>query len=285
MTRYATTQLFRRSLILILLNVLLPIHIIAVCYELADDSIDIVIPSCEKDLETLELAIRHAVQHVAGVRRVIVVSDHRFTDQAEWFDEKLYPFTKEQVEKALDRKEKKVGKRVGWYYQQLLKLYAHRVIPGLSSNVLILDSDTIFLRPVQFINARNGSLFCPSSEHHNPYYRHMKKFVGINQYNVKQSGISHHMLFQRAVLDHLFETVEQKHDCLLWEAFCRCVSVKELRKSGASEYEIYFNFALHHTDQVAVRPLKFANISSCSELDKWRVAGYDFVSCHSYLRN
>ena len=46
----------------------------------------------------------------------------------------------------------KKEKRIGWYYQQLLKQYAPFVIPKISSNVLILEPDTIFLKQVTFMN-------------------------------------------------------------------------------------------------------------------------------------
>ena len=100
----------------------------------------------------------------------------------------------------------------GWYYQQLLKLYALYAIPKISSNVLCLDSDTVFLNPVSFISEEGGSLFNPGYEYHKPYFEHIARFVpGLKKVYPKYSGISHHMLFQKPIMDDLFADVEKKH--------------------------------------------------------------------------
>ena len=57
------------------------------------------------------------------------------------------------------------------------------------------------------------------------------------------------------VLDDLFRRVERQHRCPLWQAFLGVVHPGEA--SGASEYEIYFNFALlYHADKVRIRQLQ-----------------------------
>ncbi len=253
-------------------------------YAAAFEPIDVVIPCTDKDIETLPYCIEAALKNVQNIRRVIIVSSTNLTDRAEWFDEALFPFSKEDVRKALDRKKKKVGSRLGWYYQQLLKFYAPRVIPGISSNVLILDADTIFLRPVSFLSDEGGSLFCYDKKKFLFYHEHMQKLVGIKRVYPSYSGIVHHMLFQRNVIDALFNTIENKHRVPVWKAFCRCVDPKSLSYSGASEYEIYFNFALTYFPQCQLRPLKFRDVDSLENQDTWIEEGYDFISCHSYLR-
>ena len=67
-------------------------------------------------------------------------------------DEKIFPFTHESIaleifennNKALTYLNKS-NNRIGWIFQQLIKLYANFIIPNISSNMLILDADTIFL--------------------------------------------------------------------------------------------------------------------------------------------
>lgn len=246
--------------------------------------IDVVIPCTEKDLETLPYCIDAALKNIENIRRIIIISSERLTDQAEWFDEALFPFSKEEVRKELDRGKNKVGSRLGWYYQQLLKLYAPRVIPGISSNVLILDSDTIFLRPTSFLSNEEGSLFCYARKNYLFYYEHMQKLVGIKRVYPMYSGVVHHMLFQREVIDALLNQIEKIHGIFAWKAFCRCVDPRSLTYSGASEYEIYFNFALTCFSQSQLRLLKFRDISRIENLNTWIEEDYDFVSCHSYLR-
>ncbi|MDB6082063.1 MAG: hypothetical protein JWO53_1335, partial [Chlamydiia bacterium] len=130
-------------------------------YQLPKDPIDVVIPCTSKDLGTLEVCIRGIKKYGKNIHRVIVVSDKRYTDSAEWFDEKLYPFSKFDIALNILGEEAKArefqdapNSRLGWIYQQFLKLYAPFVIPKISSNVLILDADTVFVNPIAFTNSK-----------------------------------------------------------------------------------------------------------------------------------
>lgn len=252
-------------------------------YLFKNDPIDVVIPCTQKDLLTLELCIEKIKEHCVHVGRVIVVSAEPLTSQAEWFNEALYPFQKEEVAACLPTTVP--PSRVGWYYQQLLKLYAPFVIPGISSNVLVLDADTLFFKPTSFLNEKYGGCYNVGSEHHLPYFRHAGRLTKNRLFRVysRYSGICHHMLFQRPVLQELFTEVEaiQRED--FWKAFCRQVDPASYW-SGASEYELYFNYVFLKTRQVSLRFLKWANITHLEEMERFEKEGYDYVSCHDYLR-
>lgn len=265
-----------------------PIH-----YSLIDDPIDVVIPTASKDIVVLNHCIRGIKENCKNVRRVIVVSPFQITDDAEWFDEKNYPFTKEEIsfyinhlnyEQSLNYLNN--GSRIGWYYQQLLKLYAPVVIPDISTNVLIVDADTVFFRPVEFINNTGGGQYNISTfEYHRPYFEHMDRLLpGLKRVIESYSGIVHHMLFQKPILEDLFNQVETFHQIEFWKAFCLCVDEGQPYYSGASEYEIYFNFAFTKTDQVNIRHLSWMNSGDVGNIEnhsKW----YDYVSYHSYMRH
>ncbi|NGX58298.1 MAG: hypothetical protein K940chlam3_01203 [Chlamydiae bacterium] len=260
-------------------------------YDLRDDPIDVVIPCVAKDLEILELCIQGAKDNIQNIRRIIVVSPQKYTDNAEWYDEQQYPFSMLDIAKELIENESAAveyyqnGGRVGWYFQQLLKIYTPLIIPGISTNVLVLDADTVFLRPVKFLNDRNGGLYSTGSEYHRPYFAHMKKLVpGLVKVYPQCSGICHHMLFQKDVILELIRIIEEHHQKDAWKAFCNLVDPSMLFHSGMAEYEIYFNFIFTTSDQMEIRPLKFCNVSSLSDVLYWKRMGYDFVSCHHYLR-
>lgn len=227
---------------------------------------------------------------------MIVISSKPLTDEAEWFDETLFPFSKKMVSLALNHgnkngsvvymKAKAPQTTVGWYFQQLLKLYSPLIIPGISTNVLVLDADTIFLNPVSFLNKKNGSIFNSSAtEHHEPYFQHIERLLpGLTKQRKNISGVSHHMLIQKEILLDLMDQVEELHGRPFWEAFCRAVLPKNIYGPAASEYELYFNFALKNTSQVSLRPLRFANVDSVKEISKLKKEGLHFISYHWYLR-
>lgn len=261
-------------------------------YNLVNDPIDVVFVTHPKDKATLDDCINGIRANCSKVRRVIVVSSENLTDKAEWFDENQFPFSKEDVAWTIVRGDKRKretffkGKHrsPGWYFQQLLKLYAPLVIPNISSNVLIVDADTIFLNPVEFLNKNNGGIFCYSREvPKQPYFDHAKRLIpGYKRIYPEIYSVCHHMLFQRPILEDLFKTVEAYHKTDFWVAFCECVDLKE--NKGASEFEIYYNFALRNTKQVEVRELKWTNSSHFEKKDAFKKKGYHFVAFHTYLR-
>jgi Family of unknown function (DUF6492) len=256
-------------------------------YHLSQEKIDVVIPCHKKDMATLDFCIEGIRQNGENIRRIIVISSERLTDKAEWFDEARFPFNKEMIKAELIKKLRAPHTYIylGWYYQQLLKFYAPFVIPKISSNVLCLDSDTVFLNPVSFLNEKGGALFNPATEYHRPYFQHMAIFIPkLKRLNAKLSGVAHHMLFQRPILEDLFNTVGKTHNIEFWRAFCRCVPADYVTVSGASEYEIYFNYALTRTHQVEIRRLNWENIPSLDLIPEYKEKGYHYVSAHTWMR-
>ncbi|HEY5236698.1 MAG TPA: hypothetical protein VIJ14_11010, partial [Rhabdochlamydiaceae bacterium] len=166
--------------------------------------------------------------------------------------------------------------------QQLMKLYTPYTIPEISSNVLLLDADTVFLNPIEFINSEGEPYFTAAGEYHIPYFEHMKRLLPWLKRETDHSGICHHMLMQKCVLDDLFQMIEKQHQTAPWKAICSCVT--DFYGSGLSEYEIYFNFILARSDQAHIRSLKWENWGSINSLEDKRAQGYTFSSCHSWFR-
>lgn len=256
--------------------------------------IDVIIPCHEKDIRMLDLAIDGIKKNGVGIRNVIVISDRPLTDKAEWFDQARYPFTKRDVAIALFKgKGKKAvdycnqpNNRIGWVYQQLLKLYAPFVIPGIADNILALDADTAFLHPVSFIDDQGYALYNVGSENHTAYFLHAKRLLP-EFYKVfhNYSGICHHMLFQRPVMQDLFNEIKKHHNNKEpWQALCHCADLKELPGACLSEYEIYFNYIFSHSYKVKIRLLKWGNMAfDPSKLPTWKTEGYHYVSCHAHM--
>jgi hypothetical protein len=260
-------------------------------YPLVDDPIDVVIVAHPKDKGTLEDCIEGIKENCRKIRRVIVISAEKLTDKAEWFNENWFPFSKKEVVWIITKGNKKKSEEFaryrhgpGWYFQQLLKLYAPFIIPHISSNVLVIDADTIFINPVEFLNDSLGGLFCFSHEKaKRGYLKHAERLVpGYQRIYPEIYSVCHHMLFQKPILKDLFRTVESYHGTKFWVAFCSCVDLK--RSAGASEFEIYYHYALTHTDQVQLRELKWINSAHPEEKDDFKRAGYHFVAFHTYMR-
>jgi len=254
--------------------------------------IDVVIACHEKDARTLELAIDGIKKHGKNVARIIVVSAKKITDNAEWIDEGIYPFTKNDVALNLFHHNQEDANaymsdpdnRIGWMYQQLLKLYAPLVIPDISPNVLVLDADTIFLRDVTFIDDQGYALFNTSIEkYQEPYFEHMGRLLpGLKNIRKQYPAICHHMLFQRHIIVDLFHEISAQHNIEPWQALLRCIDRKELF-AGISEYEIYFNFVFSRDYKVKMRPLRYIDMAfNKQNVMKCQQHGYEYVSCHAW---
>ncbi len=251
-------------------------------------AIDIVIPTHKKDLQILEYCIDAAKKKIVGAGRVIVISAEKYSDNAEWFDEKLFPFSITTVRES-------VGDSCGWYFQQLLKLYAPLIIPNISENVLVLDSDTVFFRRVKMLD-NNGRAFCTVSKDENTERQDFdqrvaehtekmlpslaiknlpKEFQGI-------SGINHNMIFNRKILLDLFSKVAAHHG---GEQFYKVFLKFSQQLHSASEYQIYFCFLLiYHRDKVHLRKLCYKNTSDINIRKYRKRFKYHYCSFHSYLR-
>lgn len=260
-----------------------------ITYTFSNDPIDVVIPCHPKDAAALPRIILGIKNNVVNLRRIIIVSPSCFNSEVEWFDEALFPFTKESVLMEICKTEELAKKpinvkRGGWIYQQLLKLYAPFCIPDISSNVLIVDADVIFLKPITFTQAHGAGLYAVGWEYHKPYFDHAKSLLpDLQKLFPQYSGITHHMLFQREVLIDFFDCICALYDCEPWQAILRKVPLdrgNNIVFSAISEYEMYFNFVFARTDQVQLRPLKWKNISRSAELIRCRKQGFHFVALH-----
>jgi hypothetical protein len=174
--------------------------------------------------------------------------------------------------------------RGNWYLQQLIKLYALFVIPGISDRILIVDADTFFIKPTEFIDNDDKILLNYGFEYNEPYFKHMTKLHNsLHRFDSNRSGVVHHMLFDKKILKELFDLVEDYHKKAFWVAFLDCVGLsKDEAFSGASEYEIYFNYCcIFHNDKIKVRRLYF-NDWFCKE--KISINDMSYVSNHDWMK-
>lgn len=224
--------------------------------------------------ETFGFDIRlHHIKHfVQGYRNIYIIC-HIPNVELEGcisVNEDVFPFTKETVKKYFSESYAKW--RGGWYFQQLMKLYAGYCIPGILDKYLVIDADILLLKPMNFIQD-NKFMFNYSNEYHYPYFNHMNRMHPSLTRQTEHSGITHHMMFYMPFMKKLFELVETSRGGKpFWQIFMESVYEEE-GTSGASEYEIYFNFVLkYYPEHVMLRPLDWTNIKN-----------YDYVSVCNWM--
>jgi len=211
--------------------------------------IDIVIPTCEKDIETLPHVIRGVKEYIINCGKIYVICAKSIPVPSDtiFIDELSFPFSPGQIKDCVKGKVY-YGRNPLWYYQQLLKLYAHLVIPSLSSSHLIVDSETIFYN--RYNPLENGlATYTTSSEVNENHRRHMKMLLPtIEIHSPVKSGICHQMLFQTEVLNNLFERVSNSfkerfgYSLPFWKIMLFFSTNFTDVIIDYSEYDLYYNF-------------------------------------------
>jgi L-rhamnose mutarotase len=243
-----------------------------------DDIFDVVIPVGPNDVSTIHKQLEYTKKNIIGRRNIYVVSNIVRNDISGviFIPESIFPFSIKTVAEIHG-----TNSRNGWYLQQLLKLYAGFCIPGILPRYLVVDADTFFLNPTRFID-HGITLFNLdiTGQNHTPYFQHMLRLHPSLERNHTISGICHHMLFTTEYVKELFNIVETHHKKSFWQVFLEEVDSnwRHNDRSGASEYEMYFNFMNnYHADSCTIRRLYWANVSHFQpDIQK----NYDYVSAH-----
>ncbi len=234
--------------------------------------IDVVIPLGPKDEEFINTVITAARKNVRELRTIFVIA-HKLMDisGATVLPEQLFPFQASNL-----AAHGIPPQRTGWYLQQLIKLYAPLIIPGILPNVLLLDADTVLFRPLRFF--QDGKAFLDfNRETHSPYFQHMRRLhPSFEPWQPRTSGIVNLMPISRPILEELFSKVEAHHQKPFWQAFLECVDPTQA--SGASEYELYFHYVMrNHPSKAKIRHLQYDNFGVRTNV---QANGYDYVTYH-----
>jgi FkbM family methyltransferase len=219
---------------------------------------DIVIPLGPNDVEVITKQLDHTKKNVIGYRKIFVISSipGLQLEGCVVVPEELFPFNLSTVAQFHGSRE-----RNGWYLQQLLKLYAGMYIDGILNKYLVIDADTFFLQPTSFLTITGEPMYSFSTEYHIPYFIHMKKLHPAFDKVIQQSGICHHMFFETVYIKELISQVENIYQKSFIDVFLS--SVTEVDGSGASEYEIYFNYMIkNHKDHIVLRQLTSNDVVS-----------------------
>ena len=240
---------------------------------------DIVVCHGPNDDSMLDLNIQYNSVNVVGKNNIYVITYdcNLKRDDCIVIHESAFPFS------VADVKERTSEKRYGWYLQQLIKLYAHCVIPNLSEHYLVIDCDTLFLKPTVFFE-NNLPLYDFGTEHHVPYFEHLRRVHPTFTKLVKESGICHHMMFSKTILREIFSFVEgrDKTSTPFWKIMIECIDPKQVEFSGFSEYELYFNYMLQfHKNEMKIRPLAWNNSKTLDITSNH----LNYISYHHYARH
>ena len=247
---------------------------------------DIVIVAHSKDRETLHLLLESIQKYISRYRHIYLVACENFAQESSviFIPESQYPFSKDEIVIVL-RKKGCPEFKIGWYYQQLLKLYAHFAIENLTDNFAVIDADVVFLNNFCLFDTKNKPIFTVGYGHHSLYFEHMNRLLPRFTKLTKFSGISHHMVFNKHILNSLFFRVETFHKKAFWRSFLDCLQLKT-PYICASEYEIYFNYVLKYFNgRYLIRKEKWVNVKTNDVYNQCKKEGYVYDVYHDSTHN
>lgn len=230
---------------------------------------DIVVHVSHSSAEFAKSTIDRTVGNIVGYRNVYLVCQSALVAELRQHnaaytvvDDSAFPFSLDTVAELHGKKEMN-----GWYFRQLIHLYAGSAIPGILGTYLVIAADAAFLRPTEF--KRDGKcLYNFGDEYHFPYFVHMHKMNPyLSKDNLQQSGVCGHIMIETRFVDMIFGLVESNNaGAPFYRVFLE--KVEDANGTGASEYEIYFNYVLkYHRDQIEVRALNWAKIVDIESMD------------------
>jgi len=242
--------------------------------------IDVAIPCHIKDSEKLSLVIegvRRCVRNPIG-RIILVTPDYFSAHLQEKFpecrvlsDENLLG---EEIVQAISKLVP--VERRGWITQQVVKF--RLAISSDEIATLILDADTILLKPRIWINNESTQILCLATEYHSPYKEHQRKVFGGQSFLL--SFVTHHQLMKRESVRAVFG--EGGEGLFKWIALGDFSEV-----SAVSEYDTYGTWMLYNKPN-QIRFAKWNNFpieidprkTEYEEL-KYNYGQYHSISSHS----
>ena len=245
----------------------------------------VLVTCAAKDQELLPVVLQRLSRYGRGLGRILVVSPVPPPPlsgvKVDWLHDDRLPLKKAWLVPYLG-----ADAALGWWWQQLVKLLALDWWPHLGEKLLVWDSESVLLRPLRFEDSQGRTWLHPASEVQAAYTDHQQRLLpGLRRRYVNLSGITHWMLFDRFILNDLIDRVEDHWRMPFWQAFLAAVGSQWRVQGGASEYDLYFNYALqYHSVRVRLRSLPWCVSGEVAQIESMRNR-FQYVTLHRHLRD
>jgi len=137
-------------------------------------------------------------------------------------------------------------------------------------------------RPVSFFKDEQILLDWADDTPHSPYFVHAKYVLpDFKQHDPSISGVCDHIMTRRDIMESLLQKIEGYSKKAAWQALLEAVHPMEYSKSGMSEYELYYNYALtYYPNEHRLRRLeRVFGVSICA-LKESQTS--DIISFHAW---
>jgi glycosyltransferase involved in cell wall biosynthesis len=221
----------------------------------SDVPLDIVFVAADQDLEVLPLAVegvrrnlRHPIKDIA----VVAPAESRVKQLAREIgcryvcENDVIPIRTQDIKYAVRGVD-----RSGWLLQQLLKLGADAIVR--TDRYLVVDADTILIKPQIFV-AGGSDVLLHTEEYHHTYFSAYEYLVN-SEVKTRVSSVAHQMLFNRPRLARLKPRMEQVGNAPWYMSVINASDLTEF--SCFSEYETYGQWCIANYPKTTHREFAF----------------------------
>ena len=183
---------------------------------------------------------------------------------------------------------KRIDIRVGWYYQQFLKMSFSRICDD--EYYLLWDSDTFPVKPIRLFDENGRPYLDFKTEYHKPYFDTLSRIIpGLGKI-FPHSFIAEHMLIKTIYMQELLNIIESNNDIdggSFYEKIINSIDISALSESGFSEFETYGTYIyIYHKIYYSLREWHsfrfgafFFRIADLNKMVKlWLSKYYDAIS-------
>lgn len=253
--------------------------------------ISIFVACVEKDLHLLPQVLANAIENSQNpIHAISIVTPRDTCIEMNNFTTLGVPIeflNEEVVISELNRTKlrERFSERYGWVLQQLLTII--HVMKSDEAGVLVINADTLILRPQVWLLENDIQILMESYEFHKPYYDFLRRF-NLDESNFKASHITHHMLMQPKYLRKIYSEFIGDNSSEIEKFIDQIIEYSNPLESSpiCVEFELYaLGMRTRYSSCIEVR--KFGNISvdekTYRESHKEIFRNFNSISLHSYL--
>lgn len=212
---------------------------------------DIVLVSHEKDFNNIKFIVEYAQKNLEFESIHLILSEreeYQDLDLLKTLTDK--PVFKHNESDILKIDRSRIKHRPNWIYQMLLKIFQNVTE---NDNFLIIESDCIILKKLNFFDGDKNIFYLGRDQNHNPYFEFNNKILGIGrEYN--HSFISEFMMYDKRIIKELLE----KCNCNDVYDFLELVYKYVGENCYPADYELYGNFYYkYYKDKFETKNLDF----------------------------
>jgi hypothetical protein len=249
---------------------------------------DAVITFHPKDKATVELCC-DSLRNVINIDRIFLLSsvDPKIQNTIFINDEDIPNLISlNEIESRWRKTGSRITGRAGWIYKQLLNLAASQIIPDISSDFLISDSDIIFLKN-PYVDVENGKFPYAKSIYgvHEPYGKNYQRLMK----EPTESGFSfiyHNMVFNKSNITDLKNFIEDKNNERWDLSILNTLDFHEA--SNFAEYDLYGNWMFKYKNidlrEVDMRIIDVHVVPDDNLINDTKNLGFHILSAQQYNR-